>query len=659
MLRVGNPAQEYVRYGDADKDQDAQWPNHQLTCDPGAAFVTTVYTPNIIGNIYPAADVTHPYGNAGRNIGHSNTFFDPDTGLKWGRGRAATLFQFGYSRAMAESFQTGAAVAPVRAPAELSIEVNGDQSVLRLEAASYRVGRAATNQLSFPGVLGLSREHLIIEREGTRWLARDLGSKTGSQVNGEHLSEPRILRSGDRITAGRVSLVYSDAENSAADAVVFIDEASSTAGATTMSESLEGLIAEGGAEGSRHMQALITAGRELATHLPLNKLFDLILDLSVDAAGAARGVLMTLENEELQVRSTKGQGLRISSHVRDLVIREKRSLLVRDAMTDSALGAHESIMMTQIRSMMAVPLQTEDRVIGLIYLDSSHFVKEFTRQDLSLLTVMANMAAVRIENARLAEVEQTERLRVRELEHAAMIQRSMLPSKFPPFPDRTDFDLHAAMVPAKEVGGDLFDFFLLDPERLGFVVGDVSGKGVPAALFMAIARTLLRAAAHHQGSPGACLTYMNQSLLEQQASGMFITLFYGILHTRTGVLEYSNAGHNPPYVFSPDGQMRALNGRGGPMLGVFGGFQYPSSRTDVGPGEGVLVFTDGVTEACNPKGDFFEESRLEAYVAANASRPVDELVRGLHAEVERFGAGAPRADDITVLALQRRVPASQ
>ena len=156
--------------------------------------------------------------------------------------------------------------------------------------------------------------------------------------------------------------------------------------------------------------------------------------------------------------------------------------------------------------MMAVPLQTEDRVIGLIYLDSSHFVKEFTKQDLSLLTVMANMAAVRIENARLAEVEQSERLRARELEHAAMIQRSMLPSQFPPFPDRTDFELHAAMVPAKEVGGDLFDFFLLDPERLGFVVGDVSGKGVPAALFMAIARTLLRAAAHHQASPGACLT---------------------------------------------------------------------------------------------------------------------------------------------------------
>ena len=206
------------------------------------------------------------------------------------------------------------------------------------------------------------------------------------------------------------------------------------------------------------------------------------------------------------------------------------------------------------------------------------------------------------------------------------------------------------------LGGDLFDFFLLDPERLGFVVGDVSGKGVPAALFMAIARTLLRAAAHHQASPGACLTYMNQSLVEQQSSGMFVTLFYGILHTRTGVLEYSNAGHNPPYAFSPEGQVRALNEHGGPMLGVFGGLQYQSRRTEVGSGEGVLVFTDGVTEACNKNGAFFGDSRLQAYLEAHASGPVDELVRGLHAEVERFEAGAARTDDITVLALRRRAP---
>jgi sigma-B regulation protein RsbU (phosphoserine phosphatase) len=308
--------------------------------------------------------------------------------------------------------------------------------------------------------------------------------------------------------------------------------------------------------------------------------------------------------------------------------------------------------------MMAVPLQTENRVIGLIYLDSSRSVKEFSKRDLSLLTVMANMAAVRIENARLAEVEQAERLRARELEHAAMIQRSMLPNQFPPFPNRTDFELHASMVPAKEVGGDLFDFFLLDPERLGFVVGDVSGKGVPAALFMAIARTLLRSTAHHQASAGACLTHVNQSLVEQNASGMFVTLFYGILNTRTGVLEFANAGHERPYVFSPGGQVRVLKDRSGPMLGAFEGLQYLTRSTALAPGEGVLVFTDGVTEACNKKGDFFDEARLEAYLAAHASQAAQELVSGLHTEVKRFEAGSPRADDVTVLVLRRRASAT-
>jgi len=554
---------------------------------------------------------------------------------------------------MAETPQDGTLTARARTPAELSFEFNGENSVLRLDADSYRVGRAPTNQLSFPGVEGLSREHLVIEYVGDHWVARDLGSTNGSLVNGERISEPRVLHSGDRITAGRVSLVYRENEEPAANNVVFTDEESTTADVTTIAESLKGLTAEGNEQSNRHMQAIITAGRELATHLPLDKLFALILDLSVEAVGATRGVLMTFENDELQVRSTKGHGLRISSHVRDMVIQEKRSLLVRDAMMDAAFSAHQSIVLSQIRSMMAVPLQTQDRVIGLIYLDSSNFVKEFTKQDLSLLTVMANMAAVRIENARLAEKQQDERLRAREMEQAAMIQRSMLPSQFPPFPERTDFELHASMVPAKEVGGDLFDFFLLDAERLGFVLGDVSGKGVPAALFMAITSTLLRAAAPHHASPGACLTSINQSLVEKHASGMFVTLFYGILNTRTGVLEYSNAGHNPPYVFSSDGTVRALPERSGLMLGIVEGLPYSTLSTELGPGEGVLVFTDGVTEARNKERDFYGEARLETYLAAHASRPVDELVRGLHADVERFESGAPHADDITALALRR------
>lgn len=538
--------------------------------------------------------------------------------------------------------------------AELLVDANGEKSVVLLDGESYKVGRDASSQLSYPAVQGLSREHLVLERGKAGWVARDLGSTNGSLVNGERISAPRRLRSGDQITAGKLILVFREITKPVVKEIVFTHEQPATAGSTTIDESLRGLIAKESAEGSRHMQALITAGRELSTHLPLDKLFDLILNLSMEAAGAVRGALMTIEKDELLVRSRKGDGLTISSRVRDLVIQEKRSLLVRDAMSDAALAARASIVLSQIRSIMAVPLQTDDKVIGLIYVDSSDHVKEFTPQDLSLLTVMANIAAVRIENARLAEVEQAERLRARELEHAAMIQRAMLPSKFPPFPDRADFELHASMFPAKEVGGDLFDFFLIDPDRLAIVVGDASGKGTPAALYMAITRTLMRAAAQYQASPGACLTYLNKSLVEQHDSGMFVTLFYGILNLRTGVIEYASGGHHPPCVFSADGQIRELKEGSGPLVGLFPGLEYPTGSAQLVPGEAVVAYTDGVTEAANKAGDFYEASGLMTYLTANAAKPVADLVKGVHADVARFEAGAPRADDITVLAVRWR-----
>ena len=154
------------------------------------------------------------------------------------------------------------------------------------------------------------------------------------------------------------------------------------------------------------------------------------MNLLIDAVGASRGVLMTLEDGELQVRASKGAGFRISSHVRDVVMNQKRSLLVQDALNDANLAGRMSIVQDQIRSMLAVPLQAEDRVIGLIYLDAPGLTHEFTKNDLSVLTVLANIAAVRIEHARLAEIEQAEKLRNQELEHAALIQRSILPTSF-------------------------------------------------------------------------------------------------------------------------------------------------------------------------------------------------------------------------------------
>jgi phosphoserine phosphatase RsbU/P len=542
------------------------------------------------------------------------------------------------------------------ARAELSISTaNGKKQTVVLEADQYELGRADSNALCFPDTQGLSRKHLIFERQGSKWAVRDLGSTNGTFVNGMRISERRLLAPNDRLTVGDLTIVFTDATTAppktAAQTVVFIEKSAATE-PSAIEATLDVVSADEEFHGNAHMRALVQAGRELCGHTSLNQLFEVIMNLSIQAVGASRGVLITIEDGEFQVRASKGAGFRISSHVRDVVVRERRSMIVRDALTDEALAARMSIVQDQIRGILAVPLQTENNVIGLIYLDSPLLIKEFTRDDLNVLTVLANIAAIRIEQARLAEIEQAEKLRARELEHAALIQRSILPPDTPPFPERRDFDLSAAMLPAREVGGDLYDFFLLDEHHLGFVLGDVSGKGVPAALFMAVARTLLRATAQHRTAPGDCFTYMNRTLMESNVSGMFVTLFYGVLDTRTGDIEFANGGHNTPFAFSADGKVRSISQKGGPILGLFDIGGYTTLQDRLAPGEGILLYTDGVTEAVDKNGSFFEDERLQRYLEEHGSEPASVLVKGLHATVKEFAKGMPQADDITVLALR-------
>jgi phosphoserine phosphatase RsbU/P len=541
---------------------------------------------------------------------------------------------------------------------ELKIQMpDGTTRTVALERDRYGLGRTLANELCYPEVSGLSREHLVFERTGSNWTLRDLGSTNGTLINGKPLKDPHILQTNDRVNAGQLTLVFTETARPAVapaqQTVIFIEKPPTPPGGTTLTATLDGLLSdEKEIQGIGHMQAFIRAGRELVGHMPLEKLFELILDLSVEAVKASRGVLMTLEDGELRVRASKGAGFRISSRVRDLVLTERRSLLVRDALRHEALAASESIVAQQIRSVLAVPLQAENRVSGLIYLDSPGFIQEFTTEDLNLLTVMGNMAAIRIEHARLIEVEQAEKLRAQELAHAAQIQQSILPHNFPAFPDRKDFELHAAMVPAKEVGGDFFDFFLLDPEHLGFVIGDVSGKGVPAALFMAVSRTLLRAFAQHRATPGECLAYMNSNLAVQSDAAMFTTVFYGILDTRSGELQFANGGHNRPYVLAVDGQPRPLSVESGPIVGIMDGFSYDSYTASLAPGEALILYTDGVTEAQDKNDAFFGEKLLEQHLSAHCGESAQQLVACVHAAVQEFANGAPQSDDITVLALR-------
>src|SRR5579864_7394121 len=366
---------------------------------------------------------------------------------------------------------------------------DGQIKTVPLAGERLSVGRSSAAEISFPEDAGLSRQHFAFEPEGEDWTVQDLGSKNGTFVNNIPLKARLVLKPGDKITAGHLNIVFSpDSKGVGPGVVIFEGDEDTNPTSSTLQTSLEGalsnqtmMLERGGAKASAPLQALIRAGQELSANRPLPELFPVILNLAIEAVNAQRGVVMILEGDTLVARAHKGEGFRISTAVRDRVIREKTSILVRDAQLDDAFKSRMSIVEQKVHSMMAVPLQTNDRIIGLIYLDSPFVLREFTKEDLSLLTVMANVAAIRVESARLAEVEQAERIMARDLSQAAVIQGGMLPEKAPEVPGA---DLAGFNMACRTVGGDYYGFFPYSDGRVALALGDVSGKGIPAGLMV-------------------------------------------------------------------------------------------------------------------------------------------------------------------------------
>lgn len=236
-----------------------------------------------------------------------------------------------------------------------------------------------------------------------------------------------------------------------------------------------------------------------------------------------------------------------------------------------------------------------------------------------------------------------------ELKIAHDIQMGILPKKFPPFPDRTEFDIYATIKPAKEVGGDFYDFFFINNEHLCFVIADVSDKGVPAALFMAVTKTLIKAIAASCMNPGKILTKVNEELCIGNDSSMFVTVFCGILNTKTGEVLYTNAGHNPPFIIQKGKEVVRLEGQRNPMAGVMEHITYNTEQLVLQSDDALFMFTDGVTEAMNERSELFSDERLEKEIVALKEKPVQEIVAGVTEKVISFTHGVPQSDDITMM----------
>ncbi len=520
------------------------------------------------------------------------------------------------------------------------------------------VGRSNTADLCFPEDAGLSRQHFAFESDGDGgWTIEDFGSKNGTFVNSIPLKARLLLQPGDRITAGHLVIVYAPSEANPGDQrVVVFEGPENTPASTTVVTSLEGALSNqtmvlerGGVKATAPMQALIRAGQVLSENKPLADLFPLILDLSIQAVNAQRGVLLLIEGEKLIPRAHKGEGFHISTGVRDRVINDKTSILVRDAQADEAFRGRMSIVEQKVHTMMAVPLQTKERIIGLIYVDSPFILREFTKDDLSLLTVMANTAAIRIENARLAEIEAAERIMVRDLSQAAEIQRGVLPGEAPQL---AGVDLAGYNAACRTVGGDYYDFFPYPDGRVALTLGDVSGKGMPASLMMMALHARVQVLAEDPGDLGAFMNRLNKATCAKCPSNRFITFFFCILDTTTGALSFANAGHNPPIVMRTSGAAEMLEA-GGPPLGILSMSSYSEQKTQLAPGDLLVLYSDGVTEAINGQEEEFGEEQFIEVLRRHRGESATVISEAVTTALLEFAAGAPPADDITLVVAKR------
>ena len=535
-------------------------------------------------------------------------------------------------------------------PALLIYTPDGKKQSVPLHDDRVTLGRSATADLSFSNDNGLSRLHLAFERSPTGFMLHDLQSKNGTMVNGKPVQTAHALKSNDKIACGHLLIVF-DPPQRMSGGVVFIDEDTHQTSSSTIVTSLGGVLSESrnAKGGASQLSALIQAGNELAGERPLPELFRLILNLSIDAVSAGRGVLLVMEDGLLVERASRGDQFAISSAVRDRVLESKLSVLVRDTTMDDAFRERKSIIAGNVRTLMAAPLQTKDRVMGLIYVDSPSIQREFTKEDLSLLTVMANVATIRIEHTRLAEVEQARKLMERELEQAAAIQRAALPAHAPQV---EGLDIAGHNAASRTVGGDYYDFFTDGGTRAGLMVADVSGKGMSAALMVmalqARVQSLFEPLPSAPGALQSAMDRLNRLTTANCPPGRFITVFACILDGDSGKLDWSCAGHNPPILVRSSGSFELLR-EGGSIMGIFGDIRFPQFAAHLDSGDLLAIYSDGITEACSPEDKDFDIPMLARVLVENRHRPAEAIVETVIGRVREWTANAPPADDITLV----------
>jgi serine phosphatase RsbU (regulator of sigma subunit) len=416
----------------------------------------------------------------------------------------------------------------------------------------------------------------------------------------------------------------------------------------------------------REVHVIEQLSEQLAALLDLNAVSEAALAQAKRLIPATHGCILVQSETARNLRTSASFGpstadslgpVAATSQFVNSILERGTAEIVNDCHADArALGSERAL-----NALICAPLRAGQRSVGVIGLANANPGSSYSTADLKLLNTIALQTAAAIENSFLAAemvdaVRDREKLAAlqQELDTARTIQHLLVPRIFPPFPERTEFDLHAQMTSARAVGGDFFDFFLVDEDHIGVVIGDVSGKGIPAALYMALTRMQVKTTAIQGMSPAACFLDVNRVLVRERVNAMFATCFYGLLNLRTGELRYCSAGHNPPYIVRADRRVvEPLSEVGGIPLGLFDGMGYLDSIAHLHPGDALFLYTDGVSEAQNIAEDDFSDDRVIASLTHSPATTCRELIADMTHQVAAFTNGAPQSDDITMLTLRR------
>lgn len=414
---------------------------------------------------------------------------------------------------------------------------------------------------------------------------------------------------------------------------------------------------------SDRLALLYELSQTFNSSLDLDEVLNRVMDEVIITTHAERGILM-LRNSvgELEFRVARGvdrniindPAFQISLSIVDTVARYGQPVLTSDAQLDARFSMRQSVKILGLRSILCVPLHVKKRVLGVVYVDNRIQAGLFKQADLDLLTAISASAAIAIENARLYALAVEQGRLERELQLARQLQDSLLPSETPHLPG---WEFAARWLPARQVAGDYYDFLPGENNQLGLVVADVSDKGMPAALLMTLTRSIVRASLDQAISPAEGIMRSNRQICPHSVSGMFVTMFYATVNAQDNQFTYVNAGHNPPLFFQCRGKRGSgsINrlGRTGMALGVESENIYKQFTLKFNPGDLMVLYTDGVTDALDAQGNEFGLERLEGLILDHCSTSAEKMMHLLEQSIHDFVGNAAIFDDITIMVVKR------